>query len=456
MGSRPIRIALIVAGLAAALLVPAAAEAEVTPLSMFGSAGTGAGQLNQPTGIATDASGTVYVADKYSHRISEFTEGGAFIRTFGWGVQDGTAAFQVCSSGCQIGLAGGGAGQLSHPTGIARGPDGNLYVGDRDNPRISVFTPGGAFLRAFGWGVATGAGALEVCTATCLPGAAGGGTGQIQQPRGVAVDPNGNVFIADEDANRVEEFTSTGAFVQAFGWGVLGGAGFETCASGCTVGVAGGGAGQVAYPRGIAADASTVYVADSGNNRVSEFTTGGSFLRAFGWGVATGASALEVCTSTCQTGLADGGAGQLSTPYSIALDGTGSLYVGEIFSHRVDEFTSAGSFVRGFGWGVASGAGAFEVCTLTCQDGSAGAGMGQINQAEGVAVDCRGAVVVIDRPNSRVERFGEPGTKTVPPCNDPAAPGPTGRRAAALKKCKKKHSKKKRKRCRKRARKLPV
>jgi DNA-binding beta-propeller fold protein YncE len=237
---------------------------------------------------------------------------------------------------------------------------------------------------------------------------------------------------------------------------VNGGAGFETCTSGCTAGISGGGAGQISFPRGIAADASTVYVADTANNRVSEFTTAGSFIRAFGWGVETGASALEVCTSTCLPGSADGGAGQLYSPYSIALDAAGRLHVGEIFSHRVDQFTSAGSFIRAFGWGVASGAAAFEVCTLSCQDGTAGAGVGQINQAEGVAVDCRGALLVIDRPNSRVERFGEPGTKVPPPCSDPALPGPTGKRAAALKKCKKKHSKKKRKKCRKRARKLPV
>jgi len=205
------------------------------------------------------------------------------------------------------------------------------------------------------------------------------------------------------------------------------------------VGSSGSGAGQLGGPLGVALDgAGNLYVAEQDNDRISVFAADGTFTRAFGFGVDTGAATFEVCTtaSTCQAGIAGGGAGQLSNPEGVALDGAGNLYVDDTFNHRISVFATAGpSFTRAFGFGVDTGAAAFEVCTTasTCQMGSSGGGAGQLNTPTGVATDCRGAVWAADTNNGRLQRFGEPGT-ALPPCpaEPPAAPPKCGGKTATI------------------------
>ena len=115
----------------------------------------------------------------------------------------------------------------------------------------------GAFIKAYGWGVSDGASSFETCTATCQEGIGGGGAGQLLSPEGIAADPSGDVYVADQANNRIDEFSSVGAFIKAYGWGVSNGASaFETCTSSCQAGIAGGGAGQFTLPSGVAVDPS--------------------------------------------------------------------------------------------------------------------------------------------------------------------------------------------------------
>jgi hypothetical protein len=90
-------------------------------------------------------------------------------------------------------------------------------------------------------------------------GSGGGSAGQLNGAAGLAVDPStGNVLVADADNDRIDEFDSSGAFVNAWGWGVIPGqtAAFQTCtqASGCQAGSANGGEGDgtLASPFGVA------------------------------------------------------------------------------------------------------------------------------------------------------------------------------------------------------------
>lgn len=64
---------------------------------------------------------------------------------WGWGVEDGTYAFQTCTTGCQAGIEGSGNGQFKYPEGIAIDNDGKLYVADSGNNRIQRFTTSGSW-----------------------------------------------------------------------------------------------------------------------------------------------------------------------------------------------------------------------------------------------------------------------------------------------------------------------
>src|SRR6266508_3874518 len=115
-------------------------------------------------------------------------------------------------------------------------------------------------------------------------GGSGGGAGKLAIPLGVATDGVGGLYATEHVNQRVSRFTTAGEFAQAWGFDVIpgGGEGFEVCtqATGCKRGESGGRAGQMSFPTGIAAVGGGLYVAD-GNSRISEFTTEGSFVRAF-------------------------------------------------------------------------------------------------------------------------------------------------------------------------------
>lgn len=132
----------------------------------------------------------------------------------------------------------------------------------------------------------------------------------------------------------------------------------------------GSGAGQLKSPAGVAVDQATgdVYVVDSGNNRVDEFGPEGQFLRAWGWGVKTGAKELQTCTTACQAGLGGHGKGELHGAGSIAIDNNpksksfGDVYVEAVKPYEevvkghevefekgvIDKFTGEGAFVTSF------------------------------------------------------------------------------------------------------------
>ncbi len=123
-----------------------------------------------------------------------------------------------------------------------------------------------------------------------------------------------------------------------------------------SIGEAGSGDGQLELrtgegSSGVAVNNGThdVYVADTGNHRVDEFSPSGAFVRAWGWGVADGTTeALQVCTSGCHAGLPGTGAGQLNEPTSIAVDNSGGPSQGDVYvSDRasVSKFSASGAYI---------------------------------------------------------------------------------------------------------------
>jgi DNA-binding beta-propeller fold protein YncE len=107
---------------------------------------------------------------------------------------------------------------------------------------------------------------------------------------------------------------------------------------------------------GVAVDDVThdVYVADTGNRRVDEFTDAGVFVRAWGWGVETGAAKLQVCTSSCRAGLSGSEPGEFEVPSYVAVDNSSSashddVYVGDTGDSLVTKFSAEGKLETSWG-----------------------------------------------------------------------------------------------------------
>lgn len=144
------------------------------------------GLFNQPWGIAVDASGYVYVADTWNHRIQKFTPGGRFIRTWGIFGQDGDPY------------------SLYGPRDIEIDDNGNLLVTDTGNKRVIIYTPNGEFVDAFG--------------------IAGFGPAEFDEQVGLAFDANaGRLYVTDTWNQRVQAFDKTeDGYIFADSWDVDG------------------------------------------------------------------------------------------------------------------------------------------------------------------------------------------------------------------------------------------
>src|SRR5262245_32814354 len=103
----------------------------LVPIASFGSPGSGAGQFQTPLGVAIQMpNGAVFVADSGNARVQKFNSKNKFLAAWGWGVANGSAQSQICTSNCQAGIPGSGPGQFSNPTSL---PVGNAAGAARGN-----------------------------------------------------------------------------------------------------------------------------------------------------------------------------------------------------------------------------------------------------------------------------------------------------------------------------------
>ncbi len=190
-----------------------------TFLLAFGGAGTRAGRMNGPVGIALGRDDTVYVADTGNNRVQVFDADGKYlsgfpVRSAGKAVRPidlavDTQAGEIYVTGnnnhkVMVFNAGGellrewggnglNAGQFRYPATITLMPDGRIAVVDVLNTRVQVFKPSGRFSAEVGeWGV--------------LPG-------QLFRPKGVAADRQGRFYISDSYLNLVQVYSNTGSFL---------------------------------------------------------------------------------------------------------------------------------------------------------------------------------------------------------------------------------------------------
>jgi sugar lactone lactonase YvrE len=301
--------------------------------------------VNGPDGVATDATGNVYVTEFYGNRIQKFTSSGGFVRA--WGKNVGGVGVGVCTvaAACQAGSSGGLGGELFGPEGVATDAAGNVYVADSVNRRIQKFDASGAFLRA--WGKDVGGAGVGLCTVagSCHAGNPGGLGDEFSNPFGVGTDTAGAVYVTDANLFRVQKFDTSGAFLRAWGKNVGGaGVGLCTVAASCQPGTSGaqGGEFNANGPDGVATDpAGNVYVANAAaGGRLQQFDSSGAFLQA--WGKDVGGTGVAICTvpADCQVGSAGGLGGEFASPAGVATDATGALYVADYANRRIQKFAA--------------------------------------------------------------------------------------------------------------------
>jgi len=255
--------------------------------------------------------------------------------------------------------------------------------------------------------------------------------GQFKTPGDSAVNNTGagpanvgDIYVADENNNRVQRFDSLGNFISAWGADVIqsgkpgdiaGTNPFEICitAANCKAGVAAGGNGEVSgdgalnKPQSVAVDSDTgnVFVSDRNNRRIDEYDGEGKFIASFGFDVdaTTAPTTYEVCPAgdVCKAGVAGSGVGQYGSgseerTFGIAVSppngeaAVGKVYLADSGNRRVDTYgldgTSPSSFGSSANFGFGSGA--------------------NLAQPRKVAVDSRGIVYASNsKGGGEIERY---------------------------------------------------
>jgi DNA-binding beta-propeller fold protein YncE len=246
-------------------------------------------------------------------------------------------------------------------------------------------------------------------------GQTGANDGEFNSPCGICVDESGNVYVADMENNRIQVFNSNGAFIFSFG-------------------SQGNGYSQLGRPAGVAVDKNgNIFVTEQDNARVQKFTSAGVYEKMWG---SQGSST-----------------GQFYMPSGIACDQNGNVYVADSSNNRIQKFTSDGSFITSWGssgndngqFSVPSGLTVDKSNHIFVADkfngriqefdssgkfllmwGNSGSRDGQFNDPQGVAADKLGNVYVADTYNYRVQKFVL-SSATVP--NSSSAPSPTNSNA---------------------------
>lgn len=228
--------------------------------------------LGFPGGVAADAKGDVYIADRANNVVRRVAPDGIITTVAGTGTPgysgDGHAATRA---------------RLDFPGAVAVDGIGDLYIADTDNNAIRKVTPAG--------------------TITTV---AGGSRGSLSLPEGVAVDDEGDVFIADTANSRIDEVTAAGDLITVAGTGTAGFSGD----SGPAV------QAQLNSPFAVAVDAAgVVYIADTENNRIREIAPDGTISTLVGDGTAA-----HRAGSLSQA--------EVDEPFSVGVDNiTGDLYI---------------------------------------------------------------------------------------------------------------------------------
>lgn len=244
-----------------------------------------------------------------------------------------------------IGSMGAEVGQFMRPHGLAVASDGSLYVADSENHRIQHLSSEGEVIHVWGsYGIPSGSDPAP--------------PGTFNEPWGIALGPDGSVYVADTWNNRVQKFTPQGEFITTWGYGIS--------QTEDPFGFYG--------PRDIAVNSlGEVYVTDTGNKRVVVFDSSGNFIAQFG-----------------SAGLAPG---QFDEPVGIAIDNQNRIYVADTWNQRIQVFIQStdNTFLPLNTWEIVGWYGT------------------SLDNKPFIAVDNQGNILAADPEGHRVLQFTETG-----------------------------------------------
>jgi len=401
--------------------------------------------LNFPRGIVVDPNGNVYIGDTQNHRVRVVNTSG-IINTF---AGTGTSGFSGDGGLATLASVGNPRGLLYRQGTIYISNAGsqrirsvvistniiNTYVGsfygyDGDNnPLLSTELTGGTAMIFNSRGNLVFADSfnarLRSASATVVKTTAGGFIGDgnrgtsasLVVPAGVAFDSAGNYYIADAGGNRVRKVDTTGKISTVAGTGVTGYTGDGMAATGA----------RLYYPNGVVLDsAGNLFIADTFNNvirkvdttgTINTFVTNANFSSLWNmavdasnnlyvadngtcviWkvtpaGVATAvAGTIFVCGYSGDGGLAT--SAQLNTPYGVAVDKNGNIFIGDSSNNVIRKVNAAGiiSTIAGDG-----------SCGFTGDGGPALSA--EMCFPEGVAIDSLGNLDLADNGNLRIRKI---------------------------------------------------
>jgi RHS repeat-associated protein len=369
-------------------------------------------KLSNPMGVALDSAGDLYISDSANNRAQEVAISSGTQRGVSMTAND---IYTVAGSSVgSVGFSGAGGAAtsafLDGPTSLAIDSAGDIYLADLSDRVQEVAATTGTQ-----WGTSMTANDLYVVAGAGTPTEAGNGgvatSGGLADPSSVAVDPAGDIYIADASDNRVQEVAAT----TGTQWGISMTAGDVYTVAGNAWGLSGdyGNGGPatsalLSYPVGMALDsAGDLYIGDTVNNEVQEVAA----TTHTQWGISmTAGDIYTVAGASSGTSgyTGDGGAttsALLNGPIGLAFDSAGDLYIADNGNSRIQEVAAA----TGTKWGISMTANDIYTVAGSSTGSSGHSGDGGaatsalLDGPYGVGLDSSGDLYIADYANNRVQ-----------------------------------------------------